>query len=87
VITRARNRYGSIYPYFVCVGRHQKRTTCTQKAMLISVVEELIEEFYAEVRLEPELREHIQETLSAELAASQQQAESEQRDRTTQSSG
>jgi hypothetical protein len=23
------NRYGASYPYFVCLGRHQKRTGCT----------------------------------------------------------
>ncbi len=84
VITYAKNRYGSVYPYFVCVGRHQKRTGCTQKAMLISAVEALIEDFYAEVRLEPELRGHIEHSLSVELAAAQQQAESAQRDLATQ---
>ena len=42
-------------PYFVCVGRHQKRTTCTRKAILISILEELIEDYWADVALAPEL--------------------------------
>ena len=40
IITNARNRYGQVYPYFVCLGRHQKRTDCTFKAVLIETVED-----------------------------------------------
>ncbi|WP_454150200.1 zinc ribbon domain-containing protein [Microbacterium lacticum] len=36
--TRARN--GSVYPYFVCLGRHQKRNDCTQAAIRVSDVED-----------------------------------------------
>ena len=56
IITNAKNRYEITYPNFVCVGRHHKRTACTRKAMLLSVVEELVEDFYAEVQLDAELR-------------------------------
>ena len=42
----SKNRHGTVYPYFVCLGRHQKTTNCTQRAMLISIVEERIEELY-----------------------------------------
>ena len=39
IITNAKNRYGVIYPYFVCLGRHQKRTACTRKALLVAKIE------------------------------------------------
>ena len=34
-------RSSRIYPYFVCIGRHQKRNDCTFKAVEIEDVEEL----------------------------------------------
>ncbi|MCW2538731.1 MAG: recombinase family protein [Frankiales bacterium] len=87
VITNAKNRYGQIYPYFVCVGRHQKRTSCTRKAILISVVESLVEDFYADVSLDDDLRDHLETTLVAQLEASQCQAMNDQRDLETQRQG
>ena len=75
IITNARNRYGTLYPYYVCVGRHQKRTDCTRKALLVSVIEELIEDFYADVALSPDLRHDIELTLTEEFEASQRAIE------------
>ena len=51
IVTIATNRYHKEYRYFVCLGRHQRRTTCEQKAVLISKVESGVEEHYAD--LEP----------------------------------
>src|SRR2546429_56916 len=39
VVSINRNRYGTRYPYFVCLGRHQKRTNCTLKYVRIETVE------------------------------------------------
>jgi site-specific DNA recombinase len=79
IITNAKNRYGVIYPYFVCLGRHQKRTTCTRKAMLVSTVEKMIEEYWATVRLDPDLRNLVEQGLRTELAASRREAEAERK--------
>jgi DNA invertase Pin-like site-specific DNA recombinase len=43
IVTNARSHSGKIYPYFVCIGRHQKRNDCTMRAVLIERVEELVE--------------------------------------------
>ena len=75
IITNAKNRYGTVYPYFVCLGRHQKRTTCTRKALLVSKIEQLVEEYWATVRLDPTLRDVVEQGLRAELAASRREAE------------
>jgi site-specific DNA recombinase len=40
------NRHGTAYPYFVCVGRHQKRTNCVQRAVRIEAVERRVEDVY-----------------------------------------
>jgi site-specific DNA recombinase len=45
IIVKTTNRHGTTYPYFVCIGRHEKRNDCTQKAILIDDVEaKVIEE-------------------------------------------
>jgi site-specific DNA recombinase len=69
IVTNAKSRSGRIYPYFVCIGRHQKRTDCTMKAILIPRVEELVEEHYRTVRLSPDLRETVEDRLRQDLAA------------------
>ncbi len=84
IVTNAKNRHGTIYPYFVCVGRHQRRTGCTRKALLISQVEQAVEDFYADVQLESGLRRQIESTLTADFETTRKQAEVEERDLTTQ---
>lgn len=59
MITHAKNRHGSIYPYFVCAGRHAKRTACTRRAVLIEDVERRIEDHYDHVGLTPAQREAL----------------------------
>jgi hypothetical protein len=48
IISHNTNRHGTTYPYFVCLGRHQKRTACKQRAIRIETVEELVADHYAE---------------------------------------
>jgi len=69
IVTNAKSRSGRIYPYFVCIGRHQKRTDCTMRAVLIERVEELVEEHYKTVELPRDLREMVEERLREDLAA------------------
>ncbi len=33
IVSNAKNRHGNVYCYFVCSGRHSKRTDCTRQAM------------------------------------------------------
>jgi len=52
----AKNRHGNVYCYFVCSGRHSKRTDCTRQALLIEDVEKLIEDYYTASRSRPPSR-------------------------------
>ncbi|MEU8717548.1 recombinase family protein [Streptomyces sp. NPDC048663] len=79
IITNAKNRHGTVYPYFVCLGRHQKTTACTRKAMLTAKVERLIEEHWATVQLDPALRETLERTLREVLVEHHRQDEEERR--------
>lgn len=40
------NRHGTVYPYFYCLGRAEKRTGCNQKVVLIDEVEAKVVEEY-----------------------------------------
>ena len=63
--TKARN--GDIYPYFVCLGRHRKRTDCTQAAILTTDVEALIVDYYQRVQITPATRDALRGMLHHEL--------------------
>ena len=53
IVSNAKNRHGNVYCYFVCSGRHSKRTDCTRQAILIEDVEKLIEDYYTRVQITP----------------------------------
>lgn len=44
MISKAKARNGTIYPYFVCLGRHQMRNDCTQAADLTKRRTQIIDE-------------------------------------------
>lgn len=59
IVSNAKNRHGNVYPYFVCSGRHSKRTDCTRGAILIEDVEAMIERYYQRVQITPARREAL----------------------------
>lgn len=68
IVTNSRNRHGKVYSYFVCIGRHQKRNDCTQRAVLVSKVEELVEEAYEREQLDPKHRDAMEASVRRDLA-------------------
>jgi site-specific DNA recombinase len=52
-VTHAKGR-GGTYPYYFCLGRHQKRTTCMLRHRPIELVEHQIEDHYKQVQLSAE---------------------------------
>jgi site-specific DNA recombinase len=83
IITEAKNRHGSIYRYFICVGRHQKRTTCDQSAMRITQVEAIVEDYYATIGLSPDRSTALREYIHTGLSARRADAELERRQQQT----
>ncbi|WP_372513562.1 hypothetical protein [Mycobacterium sherrisii] len=51
MVTHAKNRTGVIYPYFICAGRHSKRTSCTGQAMGVVDIEQKVEDYYRQVQI------------------------------------
>ena len=51
MVTHAKNGKGIVYPYFICAGRHSKRTTCGRQAMPIEHIERQVEDFYRRVQI------------------------------------
>jgi site-specific DNA recombinase len=65
------------YLYFFCLGRHQRRTVCTQPYLPAEAIETAVERHYQTVRLPKETQEKIRTGLRAELDMQQRRAEPE----------
>ena len=77
-ITKTTNRHGTTYLYFFCLGRNQKRTRCTQRAIPVDLVEAHIEEKWRHVRVDPKYTRLLRDLLDQEIAAHRREAERDQ---------
>lgn len=80
IIHYSKNAAGVTYPYFVCVGRHQKRTDCTMSAVNIHEAEQQIENLYKLIALTPEMAAQTRSHLRAALEQGAEAAKRTQRD-------
>jgi hypothetical protein len=55
-------------PYFICVGRQQKRSDCKQRAIRVEVAERAVEDYYSTVQLPAAEVARLREYLGEELA-------------------
>lgn len=83
IITMSVGRHGKLYPYFICLGRQQRRTDCTQRAMRIDRVEALVERAYGRLRLSEAERSLASQTIRQMLAENQAATEAERVRQTT----
>ena len=67
IVCHAKGR-GGTYPYFVCIGRQQKRTTCTQRAIRIEQAEAAVAAYYGSVQLPAAEVARLRDYLGQELA-------------------
>lgn len=74
-ITKTTNRHGTRYEYFFCIGRNQKRTECTQKAIPIDLVERHVEEKWRHVRLDHEYADQLRQIIQSEVTRRRKSAE------------
>src|ERR1019366_8372408 len=77
VVSHAKNRHGTIYPYFISVGRQQKRTSCTQQAIRIDQAEEAVVTEYATIRLTADQAEQVRDFVLDEIVKLRVNADSE----------
>jgi hypothetical protein len=77
VVSINRNRFGTAYWYFACLGRHQKRTDCSMKYVRIEHVEDLVAEHYDTIQLTSEERAAIAARLAADFAEFRREIEVE----------
>ncbi len=78
IVCHAKGR-GGTYPYFICIGRQQKRTDCKLRAMRIEIVEERVAAYYASVQLPPEEVAALRSFLGEELSKLRVDAERERK--------
>jgi hypothetical protein len=68
IVCKAKGRSGQIYPYFVCIGGQRNRTSCTQRALSIKLIETAIESYYATVELSRDLRLRSEQLILEQIA-------------------
>jgi len=76
-IMNAKNRYGTVYPYFYCLGRQEKRTKCTQRVVLIEQVEQAVADHYVTIQLTLEQRNEVEAFIFEELDGKRRDAAEE----------
>ncbi len=77
IVSLTKNRHGSIYPYFICLGRQQRRTNCKQSAILIEDVETLVEKHYCYIQPTDELLLDLKSLILEELKAQEDNSQIE----------
>ncbi len=68
IVCHAKGR-GGTYPYFICIGRQQKRTDCDQRALRIELVEEQVAAYYKTVQLPEDEIERLRAFLGEQIDA------------------
>ncbi|HRV66563.1 MAG: hypothetical protein LCH82_19025 [Actinobacteria bacterium] len=56
-----------IYPYFLCAGRHSKRTTCERKSMFVPDIEAAVEDYYRRVQIPEHIITALRELVTGEF--------------------
>ncbi len=76
-VTKTKNRHGTVYPYFYCLGRQKHRSDCTQTYVSMDVVEDRVAELWKSVVLPADVRQALRRAVLdlAERTQSEQTAE------------
>lgn len=67
ILSNTRGSQGIIYPYFLCSGRHSKRTNCERHAMYVPDIETAVEEYYRTVEIPERTISALRELVMAEF--------------------
>ncbi len=79
IISHAKNRHGTTYEYFICLGRQQKRTDCRQQAIRVDQTEDAVADAYAAIQLTPEQADQVRDYVLDEMNTARASAETERR--------
>lgn len=66
-IIHAKNRHGAIYPYFICLGRNNKRTGCDMPYAPVDRVEKLVADYYQRITLTSAMTDALRGMLNHEF--------------------
>lgn len=66
-LTNAKSRRGVVYPYFMCTGRHARRTNCERKSMFVPDIEAAVEDYYRHVQIPEHALPALRELVTSEF--------------------
>lgn len=67
ILINAKSRRGVVYPYFICSGRHAKRTNCERKSMFVPDIEAAVENYYRRIQIPDHVLTALRELITAEF--------------------
>jgi len=74
-VTNSRNRHGTVYDYFYCLGRQYNPQSCTWSVVRLRKVEQLVVDHYRTVQLPPERIAEVRDVLKQALSTRRVEAE------------
>lgn len=78
LVSNEKKKDGTVYPYFVCAGRHSKRRSdCKTRYILIPEVERLVERLYDKIQFTDEQKAAIENSLQGVVAKEKQKYDTE----------
>ena len=66
-VMKSKGKSGKIYPYFFCLGKQERRTSCDQSVVRIEVVEEAVERLYERLHLSHDEVESLSQLVRDEI--------------------
>ncbi len=67
LLVNARSHTGTVYPYFVCAGKHTRRTNCRRRSMPVDRIEEKVEDLYRRVTIPDHVAAALRHLLTTEF--------------------
>ncbi|MCL2489142.1 MAG: recombinase family protein [Propionibacteriaceae bacterium] len=67
ILCNAKSHTGTIYPYFVCAGKHTRRTDCTRRSMPVDRIEAKIEDLYRQITIPAHVASALRHLLTDEF--------------------
>jgi site-specific DNA recombinase len=64
-----KNRFGTSYPYFYCLGRQTDKASCTQGYMPVGLVERSVRDYWTRVRIPTQRMQAMRQVLLEDFAA------------------
>jgi site-specific DNA recombinase len=76
-ISAPMNRFGTIYPYFYCLGRQKDKNSCPQGYIAVTTIEQAVADYWHDIRLPKDRIEELKASVLADFEGRHAQGETQ----------